>query len=149
MGIKFDVSDTNQGISFFQDIKEEGYQKLIEFSGNHNTLVRFTGIPIFLCEFLLDLAIAVCMVVEPIIKGVANICGCPFFEKCKLSKGIKQIFLELPLNLLFIAVLLPLLTVGELILIPIGMVIFPDWLLNSRINGEGPILTCSFTVQSS
>lgn len=119
-----DLSTTSQSTIFFEDLKMKASEKIVNFSKQHTNIARFTGLPIGLCFSLLNLAKAVSNIGETLIKGLANIFGSPFSEQCKFSKGVKQIFLQLPGHIIHSALQLPLETVFEVLTIP-GMFILP------------------------
>lgn len=95
----FNLSVTSQSAIFFNDLKTDFSKKLVNFSNEHTTLARFTGLPIALCFSLLNLAESIATIGESLIKGIANIFGSRFSKDCTFAKGIKQIFLQLPLHI--------------------------------------------------
>lgn len=131
MSIKFDLS-TSQSIIFFTDVKIKAGENLIDFSKKHTNIARFIGLPIAICSSLLELSIVVSTVGEIVLKGIINIFGSPFSKKCNLSRGVKQIFLKLPLYIIINAIGFPLATVSEILVTPIKILISPTATLESR-----------------
>ncbi|MGA8163991.1 MAG: hypothetical protein WB791_03080 [Waddliaceae bacterium] len=115
MSTNFNFSITSQSAMFFQDLEIKASDKLIEFSENHTNVARFIGLPIGLCSSLLGLAQAVSNVGESAIKGIANIVGSPFSKKCSLTKGLKQLFIQAPLKLVYNGVKLAYGTVYDIV----------------------------------
>lgn len=140
MSSNFNLSVTSQSAMFFEDLKIKASDKLIEFSNSHTNLARFTGLSIGLCSSLLDLAQCVSNVGESAIKGVANIFGSPFSKKCSFKKGVKQLFVQVPLKLVNDGLGLAFGIVYEILGRPIGMLISPKGSLKlSKKNAEAKI----------
>ena len=132
MNTNFNFSIVCQSTIFFADLTIDASERLIEFSKTHNNIARFMGLPIALCFSLLDLAQAISTLGEVIIKGIANIFGSPFSEKYKFSKGVKQIFFQLPLNLLRSVIGVPLKIVVQILNLSIRMLVSPTNALESN-----------------
>lgn len=132
MSANFNLSIISQSMMFFEDLKVSVSEKLINFSKQHTNIARFTGLPIALCSSLLDLAQTVSTIGESLIKGVANIFGSPFSEKCKFSKGVKQIFVQFPAHIFNGVVGWPLGTAFEVLVTPFRMLISPISASESR-----------------
>jgi len=69
-----------------------------------SVFMRVTGPFIAIASALLSLAERVASVGEAIIKGLANIFGSPFPNKCNALKGLEQIFIELPWHALSLVI---------------------------------------------
>lgn len=132
MNTGFDLSNTAQSAIFFEDLKIKASEKLINFSRKHTNIARFTGLPIALSFSLLELARAVSIIGEAFIKGIANIFGAPFSNKCEFLKGIKQIVFQFPIHLIIAAIWWPMETIGTTILTPLSMLISPIEELESK-----------------
>ncbi|MEM1282145.1 MAG: hypothetical protein AAGG81_01185 [Chlamydiota bacterium] len=65
-----------------------------------NGLLRLSGPFVAVASSLLTLCERVGSVVETILKGLGNILIFPFTKKCEFLKGLKQLFIELPINVL-------------------------------------------------
>lgn len=116
MSIKFNLSNISQFQILYNELKIKAFDNLIEFSNQHETLARIAGLPISLCIPLLKIVETIAIVAEASIKGISNIFGAPLSEKCVFSKGVKQIFLQIPLHLILNTITLPLnLSIGILI----------------------------------
>jgi hypothetical protein len=132
MSTKLNFSITCQSMLFFQDLKIETSEKLINFSEKHTNTARFIGLPIVLCFSLLSLAETVSTIGETLIKGFANIGGSLFSKDYHLLKGIKQIVYQLPVHLINDVILFPLITGFEILGTPIYMLISPTSALRAR-----------------
>ena len=132
MTTSLNLSNSCQSKMFFGDIKSKALEKLIDFSKEHTNLTRSIGLPLALCSSLLDLAQAVSTIGELLIKGIANIFGSPFSEKCKCLNGVKQIFAQLPGNIVYTGLTWPLNTAGDLLYTPIAMLFYPTSVLEYK-----------------
>lgn len=128
----FDPSISCQSALFFAGVKADLSEKLIDFSKNHTNIARFTGLPIAVCFSLLDLAQAISGIVEPLIKGIANIFGSPFLEECEFLKGVKQIVVQFPFHLVNNAITWPIATAFDLLITPAYTLISPVGAFESK-----------------
>jgi hypothetical protein len=132
MDTNFNLAITSQSTMFFDDIKIKAYDKLIEISKEHEIAIRFIGLPLALCTSLIDLAEAISTIFESLIKGIINIVGSPFSEKCHVLKGVKQIFLQIPLHLISGAIDWSIMLALDIPFATIGMLISPTTILPLR-----------------
>lgn len=121
----FHPSITSQSYIFFEKKRVQINKKLVEFSGNNPNLARFTGLPIGVCFTLLSLAQTVSSIAESLIKGIFNIFGFPFSDECRPLTGVKQLFLQLPLKLIYGGISCTFEASCELFAMPIGIAIKP------------------------
>jgi len=89
------------------------YDKLVEWSGK-TEWVRALALPAVVADALLELAIAVSEVAEDVIKGLANVLGGFIFNKCDFRRGVKQLLLCTPYDIVKHAVLLCLMPIDAL-----------------------------------
>jgi len=70
--------------------------------GAPREFTRLAGFPVGLAQALLTIAGHVAELGESIIKGGCNLVGAPFSKKCKAIIGAKQLFLNVPLQALYL-----------------------------------------------
>ena len=99
----FEFNHTMQSDIFFEGLKTSLYEKIAEAS-EKSSWMRASGPLVAIASAALTLSMRVAEVVESIIKGLANIFGSPFSEKCSALKGLKQIFISLPSNVFSLAI---------------------------------------------
>lgn len=92
--------------------------------------MRITGPMMGLTHSLIGLVGKVCTIAEAIFKGVCNVVGFPFSNKCSLLKGAKQLCLQLPLHVTFL-LLSPLSLSLGILYSTIGMAINPVWVVST------------------
>lgn len=104
----FDLKTANQSSDVEYYIKARLYQSMHESvlaSKTSKILIQCSGIGVGIVSGLLTIATKIALIFECIIKGLANIFGAPFTDDCSALTGLKQLFLEAPLQF---AVILPL-----------------------------------------
>ncbi len=100
--MSFKLNNITQSDRFFSEIKEKLY-KQAHLAAEKSELMRASGPLIALPASALSLSNRVTTIGEIIIKGLGNIFASPFSKKCNALKGLKQLFVQLPLNILFLA----------------------------------------------
>lgn len=121
----FNCAVVDQSGDFFQAVKKDRFETLYALAKTYPNATRFIGLPIGLCEGLMEIAEVVALLGECLIKGVANIFGAPFCESCEFLRGCKQLFLELPYLLVFCAGFVPILILGQIVYYSIYTAIDP------------------------
>ena len=89
--------------------------------------VRFTGFPIGQVSALATIFFRTIAVVEPLFKGFANILGAPFSERCEALRGMKQLFVDLPVNVAKLILLMPIEVAGDFLATPLAMLVSPEY----------------------
>lgn len=79
----------------------DGVNKLYQKNNNYVRLIAF---PVGLAKGVLTISARVALLAESLFKGVINIAGSRFSEKCDLKTGLKQIFKETPINIALLPV---------------------------------------------
>lgn len=92
--------------------------KIVE-KGSH--LNRLSGFPQGLKCAVFSIAARIVGIVEPFIKGFANIFGAPFSDKCFFKRGVKQLAIDFPLNILKFVFVMPLEVVADLAVSPFAV----------------------------
>lgn len=92
----FDISISNQCIQLEDKIKTKMYQNLFEAS-QKTGWVRITGFGVGIAAALVTIALRVAHIFELIIKGIANLVGSLFSDKCSAKAGALQLFKSFPI----------------------------------------------------
>jgi hypothetical protein len=130
--MSLELNHTMQSITFFEGLKTGLYEKASEAS-EKSSLMRASGPLVAIASAALTLSQRVAGVVEPIIKGLANIFGSPFSKNCSALKGLKQIFIQLPVKVLSLALSPVEIGIGALVT-TLGMAISPKGYADYRAN---------------
>ncbi len=95
--MRFNLEVSNQSVTIEHHIKAAMYQKLHD-AAIITGWVRITGPVVGVVSGLLTIATRIAVMIENIIKGLANILGCPFVKGCKLGRGLKLLLVGAPAN---------------------------------------------------
>lgn len=96
--MSFDVRFANQTLMIEDKIKVSLYQKLHEAS-KKTRWIRLTGLGVGIVSGFLTIAAHIASIVECVFKGLMNIFGACYFERCKITKGLSQLFIQAPLGI--------------------------------------------------
>lgn len=95
----FNLSSSDQSVQLEQGLKKDFYKTLYESSKLYRGF-QFSGPIVGIASGSLSLAMKICLIAENFFKGLINIFGAPFCEKCSFSKGCNQLFVLVPTHLL-------------------------------------------------
>jgi hypothetical protein len=94
MGINLKHSFRCQGLILKASFKL--HEKASQWSTSHTNTMRLVGPLLIMGQSLILVIAVVASVTEPIIKGMVNIFGSPFFKNaCSFSRGCKMLTIEL------------------------------------------------------
>lgn len=96
----FKVHYPHQAADALLRLELEQYQ-LISHLARKTDWIRLAAPVLALSKALFNVAIIVSSIVEPIIKGLANLFGSPFYANCHALKGLKLITIISLENILF------------------------------------------------
>lgn len=98
----FDFATASQASDVEHAIKSRLYKSIYEFSiasKSNKRWIKLSGFGVGIISGLLTISKRIARVAECILKGLANIFGAPFSDKCNAPRGLKQLFLEAPWQL--------------------------------------------------
>lgn len=133
MGLE--LYNTVQCVVWASQTKTSLYKNANELSKEHPNMMRITGIGYGVASASITIALRVGQVGETIIKGFGNIFGAPFSDKCDCLKGLKQIFVLLPLSVLSL-ITSPLEGTLTILTHTLGMLYSPEWYSNTKKEGS-------------
>ena len=91
----------------------------------HKTpLVRLGAPAVAVGSALLTIIFRVAAVGETTLKGVGNVFGAPFFNRCNFLRGVRQLYIDLPIKLYFVALTALEIPIGALVT-TVALVILP------------------------
>ncbi len=99
----FDLTTTGQTSELEHAVKRVLYKSIYESaieSKRNKRWIKLTGLPVGIVSGLLTIAKRIARFAECILKGIINLCGAPFSKSCHAITGLKQLFLEAPLQLI-------------------------------------------------
>ena len=96
--MKINLNQSNQTEYLEARFKQSLYGKLHTISCRTHA-IRLCGALIGSIAALSHLVKRVALIAENLLKGTVNFLGSPFFETCKLSKGLIQLFLITPFHI--------------------------------------------------
>lgn len=99
--MSFDVTNAAQSALIEDRTKASLYYKLHEAS-KKTGWIRLTGLGVGIVSGLLTIAKRIALIAECIFKGLINILGACCIERCKISKGLLQLLILAPLNVLIL-----------------------------------------------
>ncbi len=94
------LEDTSQSYQSFLKIEENLDKELFEFAQEHPHWTRLLALPIALCTTLLELSARVASIGEMLIKGITNLILAATGNKKHGILGLRQLFLQIPLQAL-------------------------------------------------
>ncbi len=121
-----DLSNSIQSSEYNHKVQYQLYSWAQEKSQKHETAMRFSGLGLGIAS---GLALTICKIaqfIEPIIKGLINVAGSPFHNKCDVKKGLKQLLISFPVQALLAATV----PIHLILLIPtntFSMLVNPQW----------------------
>lgn len=98
----FDLSVSRQSSNMEHAIKARMYKSIYDFatrSKSNKRWIKLSGLGIGIVSGLLTIAKRIACIAESLLKGVINIFGAPFSDQCDPVRGLKQIFVETPLQI--------------------------------------------------
>ncbi len=99
--MSFDMRVSNQAGILEDRIKSSLYKGLYEAS-QKTGWVRLSGFPVGIISGLMNIVTRIALIAESIFKGFGNLLGAPFTDKCSAKEGLKNLFIQLPKNILLI-----------------------------------------------
>lgn len=99
--MNFNLQVSNQSSSTLHSLKASLYKNVYEATQKSQAM-RLTGLGLGLSSGALTLSSRIGLIGENIIKGIGNIFGAPFSDKCKFSTGLKQLFFNAPKNIIIL-----------------------------------------------
>lgn len=123
---RWDWASTDQAKTLCINYTKKIAQTLLS---EKNCCRRAMGPLIALSEIGLRTAFSIAIIAEPLIKGLGNLFGCCFSNKCSFGRGLEYLFLATPLELMKTAGLLgglPLILPFELIALSTYAAADPD-----------------------
>jgi hypothetical protein len=99
----FNLSNTNYCERLNLSIKDSLYEAVKDTS-TKTYWIRLAAMPLGITVGLLTIATRVACFVEDFIKGLVNIFGCLFTDKCNFKKGVQQLFMDTPWQMVLIPV---------------------------------------------
>ncbi len=100
--MKFDLSVNNQAKLLEDEFKMKMYKGLHEAASQKKGWVRLTGLPVGIVSGLSTIATRIALIFENLIKGFGNIFGAPFSDKCSFKKGLNNLFVQVPKNIIML-----------------------------------------------
>lgn len=122
--MSLELHHTSTCLNWAAKTQENLYKNCQSSSLNHFWLMRFSGLGVGLASATIATIGTVGRVGETAIKGLTNIFGAPCSDNCNFLKGLKQIFIQLPLSILNL-IFIPIPAAGNLLIDPLGMLISP------------------------
>jgi hypothetical protein len=110
------------------NLKARMYEKLHEASEKTNW-VRLSGPLVGVASGLMTIAARVATIGECLFKGIGNLFGAPFTDRCSLGFGIGQLLIGVPINIIALPFSIAWAVTG-LFVITIGMAAMPEGYTN-------------------
>lgn len=105
---------------------ERSFKPKTKIIGSHWN--RLSGFPQGAKCAVFSIVARIVGVVEPLFKGIANIVGAPFFKnRCDFKTGVKQLAMDLPLNIIKLIFVMPIEVVADLIISPFAVMLDTDY----------------------
>lgn len=92
--MRFHLNQSLQCREIEYSIKARLYSRLLHVS--RYKVIRLTGPGVGIVSSFLTIASRIGLIMENMIKGIANIAGVPFSKKCSVKKGCQQLFANTP-----------------------------------------------------
>jgi hypothetical protein len=122
--MKIDVNCTNQMLTWNRDAQVDIYT-CVQEAVQKTEWMRLAGIGIAVASGTIALIKAVGVLVESIIKGIANVFGGLCSKDFSIAKGVQQLFLNTPVAIICVPIILLIVAIN-LTVTPIWMTIDPD-----------------------
>jgi hypothetical protein len=122
--MNFKLSNVAQSQKFFCDVKSDMYDAVND-SAKGSSWMRAAGPIIATGSALITLSARVATIGEILVKGLANIFGSPISKNCSVLKGLKQLFVQLPIHFTALALSPIQMVVGGLVT-TFGMAVSPE-----------------------
>lgn len=132
--MEFDIQASNNSRIVELELKLKLYSKFHDLS-EKSFLMRFTGPSFGIASGFLTVSRRLALIIENLVKGLFGILGAPFFPKCELKIGARQLFVTAPAH----ALLLPfsiLKAALQIVISTIFMAIYPETHTRLLLNSE-------------
>lgn len=97
--MSFDLNNTMQSVGYGEQIKENLYSSVKKESEKYSYM-RFSGPAVGFASLWIGTLTKVALVVEALLKGFVNILGSLFTSKCEWKRGLTQLFIEAPTQMI-------------------------------------------------